>query len=75
MAARGRKPKKAEVKNGKCYDCAKAYLMQSEKWNPIVAKCTVTGERWVASMTPECGVFDQREGEAEIHPMIFLNMK
>jgi len=62
-----------EPKKGRCYDCQHAYLMQSAPHNPIVALCGQNKERWVASMTPDCNMFKQRMGEAEIHPMIFLN--
>lgn len=67
--------KEDKPKNGICRDCAKAYLMQSAIHNPVVAKCESTGERWVASMNPQCGIFSQRKGEEVIHPMIFLNRK
>ena len=66
------KPKKEKPKRGKCYDCRHAYLMQSSPFNPIVAQCDVNKERWVASMEPNCLSFDDRTGEAEIHPMIHL---
>ena len=70
---RSRTQNKQEApKYGKCYDCVNAYLMQSAKYNPIVALCQKTGQRWVASMDPRCGTFGQRIGEVEIHPMIHL---
>jgi hypothetical protein len=59
-------------KNGICYECIKAYLMQSLPCNPIVAECEEDGERWVASMNPKCGKFSERIGEPEIHPMKHL---
>ncbi len=69
------KPKKEEPKNGVCRQCARAYLMQSAPYNPVVAECERTKERWVASMNPGCGVFVQRTGEEIIHPMKHLNQK
>ena len=66
------KSKEEEPKHGKCYDCKNAYLMQSYPYNPIIALCEITKERWVASMDPNCGLFGKRVGEAEIHPMIHL---
>ena len=62
-----------EPKKGKCLDCKNAYLMQSLPCNPIVSECTITKERWVASMEPDCGRFEHRKAEAVIHPMIYLN--
>ena len=60
-------------RKGRCMDCANAYLMRSEPRNPVVAKCELTNERWVASMEPDCGRFEYRKAEAVIHPMIYLN--
>jgi len=74
MAARNTTTRNSgeQPKCGKCYDCANAYLMRSQPYNPIVALCEKTNERWVASMDPRCGLFIVRVGEAEIHPMIHL---
>lgn len=73
MAGRKNTNTKVEQpKNGVCYECANAYLMKSQVYNPVVALCEITKERWVASMNPLCGKFSQRIGEAEIHPMIHL---
>lgn len=66
------KPQPEKPKNGRCRDCAKAYLMRSSIHNPVVAICEPTGERWVASMNPQRGIFSQIKGEEIIHPMIFL---
>ena len=55
-----------------CYDCLHAYLRRSSPHNPVIAECKVNNERWVASMEPDCRSFDERHGEAEIHPMIHL---
>lgn len=66
------KGRREEPKYGKCYDCKHAYLMQSQKYNPVVALCQRTKERWVASMDPRCGKFERRMGEAVINPMIHL---
>lgn len=66
--------KKKTTIEGRCYDCANAYLMQSIKENPVIAECRCTGERWVASMKPDCGgKFVRRIEEAVIHPMIYKN--
>ena len=73
MAARShRNGRGEEPKYGKCYDCRHAYLMQSQKYNPVVALCQRTKERWVASMDPRCGNFEKRTEEAVINPMIHL---
>jgi len=74
MATKGKKEDN-EPKHGRCYDCKIAYLMQSQSYNPIIALCEKTQERWVASMDPNCGVFEKRVGEPEIHPMIHLYNK
>lgn len=79
MVTRRRKPpikKKEEIdpKDKCCRECQFAYLMRSEKWNPIVAECTKTKERFVASTCQtNCKTFKKREGEMVINEMIFLN--
>lgn len=55
----------------KCYDCAKAYLMQSHTSNPVVAQC-YTGERHVASTPNPCQAYRQSSSEPAIHEMIYL---
>lgn len=70
-----RKATKKQQEKGMCLDCRHAYLMRSEPCNPIVAECTMTKERWVASMSPDCGKFARRIGEPVINPMIFLNRR
>lgn len=64
---------KEKPQKGKCIDCKNAYLMRSEPCNPIVARCDLTNERWVASMEPDCGRFERRKDGMTIHPMIYLN--
>lgn len=56
-----------------CKNCRYAYLMQSDKANPIVAECTKTKERFVASSgyKTNCG-FEKRIDEMVIHEMIYL---
>lgn len=56
-----------------CKDCEYAYLMRSCPFNPIVAECTKTKERHVASSPKNkpCQ-FKPRVGEMVIHEMIYL---
>ena len=64
---------KENPQKGRCIDCKNAYLMRSEPHNPIVARCELTQERWVASMEPGCGCFCRRVGEIVINEMEYLN--
>lgn len=70
-----KKPKEEKVEPTErlCRRCSNAYLMQSDKTNPIVSECTLTKERFVAS-TPhieKCG-FKENKEESIIHEMIYL---
>ena len=40
------------------------------KYNSIVAECKKTGERQVATTPLHCLYFEQKKGDAEIHPML-----
>lgn len=55
-----------------CFECSRAYLMKSVPYNPVVAECTITHQREVASTLIRCPNFKQRAGEAEIKSMKFL---
>lgn len=61
--------KKATIQPHTCFECALAHLMRSAPHNPVVAECTITHERNVASTLIPCRHFKQRVGEAEINPM------
>lgn len=64
---------KSENKEHLCLNCSHSYLMRSNKFNPIVAECKLTKERFVAS-TPhvnKCG-FSVNENEPIIHEMLYL---
>lgn len=68
-----KKEEKIEPTERICRKCTNAYLMQSNKTNPIVSECTLTKERFVAS-TPHvdnCG-FKENKEETIIHEMIYL---
>ena len=68
-----KKEEKVELTERICKKCSNAYLMQSDKTNPIVSECTLTKERFVAS-TPhaeKCG-FKENKEETIIHEMIYL---
>lgn len=78
MVRKKKAPKKKEAEvslaDRTCLRCKFAYLMRSMECNPIVSECGKTKMRHVAS-TPHaenCG-FKERDGEMEIHEMIFLN--
>ena len=62
--------KKNKTELHSCKECSNAYLMRSAPYNPIVAECKKTGERQVATMPLHCLYFEQKKGDAEIHPML-----
>ena len=64
--------KKQKSEPVRCYDCKLAYLMQSVKYNPIVAECSITKERNVSSTLLFCNIFKERKEEPTIHKMIYL---
>lgn len=64
--------KKKHIQLHRCFDCSHAYLMKSDKHDPIVSECSITHEREVASSLIPCRHFKQRMGEAEINPMKIL---
>lgn len=49
----------------RCYDCLKAHLIQ---WadDPIIAECSLTGERDVANSLNSCTSFKQGPKDQEI---------
>ena len=53
-----------------CFECSRAYLMKSVPYNPVVAECTITHHKEVASTPIRCRNFKQRLGDVTIHPMI-----
>lgn len=77
MVSRRVTPKKKETKidpkDMLCKKCVFAYLMQSLPYNPIVAECTKTKERHIASTpkTKDCW-FKENKEEIVIHEMIKL---
>ena len=73
VAPKKKKEEKIEPTERICRKCTNAYLMQSDKTNPIVSECTLTKERFVAS-TPHvdnCG-FKENKEEVVIHEMIYI---
>lgn len=68
-----KKEEKIDPSERICRKCSNAYLMQSNKTNPIVSECILNKERFVAS-TPhfnDCG-FKENKEEIIIHEMIYL---
>ena len=73
VAPKKKKEEKIEPTERICRKCTNAYLMQSNKTNPIVSECTLTKERFVASVphVDNCG-FKENKEEVAIHEMIYI---
>lgn len=68
-----KKKEEIDPKDKCCRECQFSYLMRSAKYNPIVAECSKTKERYVASTRQtNCMSFVKRNGEMVINEMIFL---
>jgi hypothetical protein len=53
----------------KHYNCKNAYLMQNGN-NPIIARCEIYHERFVANCNKLCSSFVENTSEPIIHKMI-----
>ena len=62
-----------ETKIGLCIDCCHGYVMSDgNPYNPLITECSISKTRYSQSSLCCIGMFERRQGDREVHPMIYL---